>query len=98
MKFKQFLETMSQEGRDEYVAKYRVSGKTFEVWLRVTGPGSARITYLNSYGQGTGTMREALPELMADLKQLNIDNVDWSTAIDDETQGRSREKIGRAHV
>ena len=68
MKFKQFLETMSQEGRDEYMAKYRVSGKTFEVWLRMTGPGSARITYLNSYGQGTGTMREALPELMADLK------------------------------
>lgn len=92
MQFREFLEEISQEGRDEYVARYRISGRVFEVWLRVKG-NTARITYFHSYGQGKSTFKEALPLLKADLEKLNITDVDWSVAIDDRTQGGARERL-----
>lgn len=91
--FRKFIEAFSREGRDEYVATYKVSGKTFVVWLRITSPGNARVTYLNSYGKGTGTFKEILPQFISDLKKINIVNIDYSTASDEKTQGRSRDRL-----
>ena len=95
MKFRTWLEgVLEREGRDEYVGRYKTpGGKTFEVWVRVTGKNSARITYLRGYGQGAGTFIEVLSQLVQDLKSLGLTDISYSTAMDDETQGQSRERL-----
>lgn len=88
-------EALEQQARNEYVGYYRLPGRTFEVWLRVIGPGEARITWLRGYGPGKGSFREVLPQFIADLKQLKITQIDYSTAVDDKTGGVSRDRLFR---
>ncbi len=94
MKFKTFMEDLEREGRDEYVGRYSTSGgKTFEIWLRRTGANSASVSYLRNNKKGTGTFAEVLPQFREDLAKLGLTDITYSTALDDKTQGKSRDRL-----
>ena len=87
------LDTMSREGNDEYVGSYKSGTKRFEVWLRVTGDGNGRITYLRAYGSGSATFRDVISQVIADLKKLGVIKISYGVAIDDKTGGASRQRL-----
>jgi hypothetical protein len=109
MNFKQFIESMEEQGRGEYVARYKtLGGKMFEVWLHVR-PGYigdrwsdkvASITYLHSYPRkAAGSFREVLREFKMDLDKLGIkpEDIRYTVAIDDKTGGESRERLFKGY-
>ena len=96
MDFRAFVETLERQGRDEYVGYYRTEGgRKFEVWLRLHPDKSATITYIRGYPVGTGDFREVLPQFKADLEKLGVVKVDGSSAMDDKTGGKARERLFR---
>lgn len=94
MDFYCWLESLSRQGRDEFVGYYDTpGGRKYEVWIRDLGNSVASVSYLRSNKKGVGSFKEVLPQFIADLKGLGFADVKYSTAMDDETEGRSRDRL-----
>jgi hypothetical protein len=96
--FKNFMETMTKESKDEWFGIYRFPDKRFEVWIRIVGDGVAKITHLRGFGKGNHTFKDVIPELKADLQKLNIKKIEYSTALDDKTQGKARDRLFQSYL
>lgn len=85
---------LSKEGRDLYVGAYKSpGGKKYDVEVRKVDDETADILYLRARGQGTGSFADVVKEFAKDMKQLGFTKVTYSTALDDKTGGKARERL-----
>lgn len=105
--FKQWLQlkeslgsgNISKEG-NIFVGTYQtIGGKKFDLEFSISN-GVAQVSYLRArkFAGGTGTFKELLPLISKQMKELGIVKIQFNAALDDKTNGQSRNKLFNKYI
>lgn len=91
--------SLTHEGKGLYVGVYKSpGGRKFDVELTKTDATSAKVNYLRGRGAGTGTFKDVLKEFANDVRSLGVKTITFSTASDEVTGGKSRERLFQKYL